>query len=866
MNATSLPFTGNGGSEQQPGLAQQARRRIFAVSLAVLSAGIIGLALFITTQGTSYWDITFAKAGPQPVCTASGHCTGLYAWSVAGERLGGQGYSNISLGDQICGIVDANGNFTPVTPGTSSDAINHAASLVPLQGGTCDSTNAIPISTSTLAATVADFIIALVCGIFAVILCLHATQRNLAAHTNAFLVSLVAAFSLQAANVNLPASIYIAEISIASYIAPALLSTLIWRLLLPPTNRTLRTASFIVLLIAAGILAALLRLFAVLDSVDGFTAITNVGTAFLTLNLVISLGIVIWANVRPRDAYRRDTARIIGAGTVIAVVPFFVLAVLPSFTHQPAIDGSASAITIVAFPLALAFAVLKRDLLQADSFVRISTEQGLWVLILAASGVLALTGAVVFFMLPLGDAAAAFAVLMVIGLLSPAIRSGARSITEIGFFPEVRRYRRLLQTTSQRPRVGDERAIADEIASEVRLALPVRQIALLVRDDDARQFEAITEPPMTAIPYSHPLVEEMRSRPGVRLARDVPALRGAAMMQPRPGQSIGAQPWECAVPVMLGDRLLALLLLGPRDDGLGYSSADRDLLAGVASRRAIALDYGRVLGELSQALEEQRRIDALKDQFIMTAHHELRTPLTSLLGYVDIVEKIGPNRWQDERDEVLVCLREAMRSGDELVKLIDSLLAADRASAARESLHPTELDVGAALSRVVSDLRTAAGEQGQRIEVQCEPGLRGWVDPQAFIQIVTNLVTNALKYSPATAPVLIEARSLPDRSMFELTVRDWGDGIEPAQQATIFEKFIRLERDLNSPVRGTGLGLAIVRDRVTASGGRVWVESTGLPGEGSVFHVTFPTTYEGAIIAIQLADTLPRRAVPSRRS
>jgi hypothetical protein len=174
--------------------------------------------------------------------------------------------------------------------------------------------------------------------------------------------------------------------------------------------------------------------------------------------------------------------------------------------------------------------------------------------------------------------------------------------------------------------------------------------------------------------------------------------------------------------------------------------------------------------------------------------------------------------------------------------LLDTLLAADRASVRAPELHPAYVALAETLRRLAADADVAKPNQPNRITIQCPPDLTGWADREAFNQVFINLLSNASKYSPEAAPIEVAAWRHDDGQMVEVTVRDYGDGVPPDQQHAIFEKFIRLERDLNSPIRGTGLGLAIVRDRMEAMGGKVWVESTGIPGEGSTFHITIPAT------------------------
>ncbi|HLJ36120.1 MAG TPA: ATP-binding protein, partial [Ktedonobacteraceae bacterium] len=108
-------------------------------------------------------------------------------------------------------------------------------------------------------------------------------------------------------------------------------------------------------------------------------------------------------------------------------------------------------------------------------------------------------------------------------------------------------------------------------------------------------------------------------------------------------------------------------------------------------------------------------------------------------------------------------------------------------------------------------------------------------------QILLNISTNALKYSPANTPLKFSARQVVDTvSCVVISISDKGNGIAPEDQVHLFERFVRLERDINSPVRGSGLGLYISRRLVEALGGKIWIESSGIPGEGTTFHIQLP--------------------------
>jgi signal transduction histidine kinase len=114
-------------------------------------------------------------------------------------------------------------------------------------------------------------------------------------------------------------------------------------------------------------------------------------------------------------------------------------------------------------------------------------------------------------------------------------------------------------------------------------------------------------------------------------------------------------------------------------------------------------------------------------------------------------------------------------------------------------------------------------------------------DSDRLRQVLLNLSVNALKYSPPRTPIIFSAHAILDNEGYALiSVTDRGKGITQQDQTRLFERFVRLESDINSPVRGSGLGLYISRCLVEAMDGKIWIESNGIPGEGSTFHVQLP--------------------------
>jgi signal transduction histidine kinase len=262
-------------------------------------------------------------------------------------------------------------------------------------------------------------------------------------------------------------------------------------------------------------------------------------------------------------------------------------------------------------------------------------------------------------------------------------------------------------------------------------------------------------------------------------------------------------------------------------------------LVHVARQQALAAEQERLLTVLRErqatlAYEQQRKINEMKDQFLLNVSHELRTPLTVLGSTLELFREFYEHLDPVKREHLL---EQALASQTELVDLVNRVL--DATSVVGE-IPPAKLEavsVHQLLRDVLSHL--APGDvQAYTIRLRVSEQITAWADPQFLRQVLLNLLTNVFKYVPPQTEICIEAAQADSTSPVCLSVQDAGPGIPPEELPLLFEKFVRLRRDLAGSTRGTGLGLYICKQLVEAMGGRIWVESPGRVGEGSRFCVT----------------------------
>ncbi|MGH2481744.1 MAG: sensor histidine kinase, partial [Ktedonobacteraceae bacterium] len=259
-----------------------------------------------------------------------------------------------------------------------------------------------------------------------------------------------------------------------------------------------------------------------------------------------------------------------------------------------------------------------------------------------------------------------------------------------------------------------------------------------------------------------------------------------------------------------------------------------------ASQASIAFINAHLYQQLRNAHHRMQELDQLKDQFIMTASHELRTPLTAVQGYIELLEQYHGSISPDQYGEFL---QKASRGCEELVLLLNNVMDASRleVEAGIGSSHPERISVREVIEHVIDLVSLRATQQHRSIQVHVPSHLAVKADPTHLRQVLLNLSVNALKYSPPGTPLIFSARSLfVQVPSVIISVTDRGKGIKPQDQVRLFQRFMRLERDLNSTVRGSGLGLYISRRLVEAMHGRIWIESTGNADAGTTFHVQLP--------------------------
>jgi signal transduction histidine kinase len=252
---------------------------------------------------------------------------------------------------------------------------------------------------------------------------------------------------------------------------------------------------------------------------------------------------------------------------------------------------------------------------------------------------------------------------------------------------------------------------------------------------------------------------------------------------------------------------------------------------------------GRYVGTVTTLADitMEREVNQMKTEFVSTVSHELRTPLTSIKGYIDLVLEGEAGDLSDLQEEFLGIVKQ---NSDRLVTLINDLLDISRIESGRVHLKIEPVDLGDVVADAAGTFRAVLDKGEIALEIDVAEGIpRVAADRSRLGQVVTNLISNAIKYSPGGGTVRVEARV--EVGEVVLSVHDEGIGIGDEDQKGLFAKFYRVDSSYTREIGGTGLGLAICKSIIELHGGRIWVDS--VLGEGSTFAFSVPVAPTGLV-------------------
>jgi signal transduction histidine kinase/CheY-like chemotaxis protein len=286
------------------------------------------------------------------------------------------------------------------------------------------------------------------------------------------------------------------------------------------------------------------------------------------------------------------------------------------------------------------------------------------------------------------------------------------------------------------------------------------------------------------------------------------------------------------VPLLRDGEVIGVLGLG-RDRMEPFSDQEITLLLTFADQTVIALENVRLFEEIEEKSRQLELASQHKSEFLAHMSHELRTPLNSIIGFSDVLleRMFGPvNEKQEEY------LNDILSSGHHLLSLINDVLDLSKVEAGRMELELAPIWLPEVLEGSVAVFRETATRRNIRLDLSIDPRLGPFeADERKLKQILLNLMSNGIKFTPDGGRVEVSARLLGD--VVHIAVRDTGIGVSSEDLERIFDAFQQVHRP-GEPREGTGLGLTLTKQFVEMHGGRIWLESA--PGLGSTFTFTLP--------------------------
>lgn len=284
------------------------------------------------------------------------------------------------------------------------------------------------------------------------------------------------------------------------------------------------------------------------------------------------------------------------------------------------------------------------------------------------------------------------------------------------------------------------------------------------------------------------------------------------------------------VPMRIQDKVTGVLEAVNKREGM-FDETDQKTLSVIASQAAVAINNARLVDALQRAYDELGKLDRLKSEFISIASHELRTPLALILGYASILKE---DAGEEASEHVSAVLNSAMRMRSLIEDMTNLNLLRVGSAEMNFEVQPLQSVVRAAYEEV----RETIQAKGQDFDVDLwDETIMARVDGPKLSMALTNLLNNAMRFTPAEGRIELDLQRRGDEAWFQ--VADNGAGIPEGELERIFQPFYQVEEHLSRSHEGMGLGLAIVRGVADAHDGRAWAESAGV-GEGCAFTIAIP--------------------------
>ncbi|MBI5789682.1 MAG: response regulator [Candidatus Schekmanbacteria bacterium] len=295
-----------------------------------------------------------------------------------------------------------------------------------------------------------------------------------------------------------------------------------------------------------------------------------------------------------------------------------------------------------------------------------------------------------------------------------------------------------------------------------------------------------------------------------------------------------------AVPLMSEGDIVGILYI---DDFKVRQFTQREvsILNLLATKAAFAIEKVRLLEKLEKANQDLLEANRLKSEFLANMSHELRTPLNSIIGFSELMLDRIPGELNTDQEQ---CLNDILESGQHLLTLINDILDIAKIESGKTELNMEYFDLRQLVDKVERTVASLVGQKSQLLEIFLDKQIgEVYADGRKIKQVLLNLLSNSIKFTPEGGTIRVEAALKPDHYL--IRVRDTGIGLRKEEFDIIFDEFRQVDGSCTRKYEGTGLGLALAKRFVEMHKGKIWVESE--IGKGSCFSFTIPLIRDNGV-------------------
>lgn len=287
-----------------------------------------------------------------------------------------------------------------------------------------------------------------------------------------------------------------------------------------------------------------------------------------------------------------------------------------------------------------------------------------------------------------------------------------------------------------------------------------------------------------------------------------------------------------SAPIVYRGKVIGVLVAGFSKPISKISAEERKMISSIADQAAIAIENAKLYQEVEKANIKLKSLDKLKNEFLSIASHQVRTPLSIIKGYISLLRGKKAGEISEQQDHFMKNIQEA---NDQLINIINDFLNLSRIEQKRMKLEISESDVEKIIEQVTERLNHEAELKNIKLnfvkETQNIPKVN--IDEPKIIEVITNLVDNAIKYSPEKSEVKVTPKK--DGDMLKISVTDHGIGIPEDFRDKLFQKFSRAHNAIQHQPNGNGIGLFLVKKIIDAHHGKISIASK--EGKGTTFTV-----------------------------